>query len=218
LRRRKLCFTCQESWAPRNICAVGKAHYIKVFSHDEEDEEEEPEGGHNAGITGEDTPPRGGNGASSPIGGALASLRGVPKYLILRVQGSILDQRVSVFIYSGATHNFIDTQLVQRREIPTDDFEGFSVLDIRDRTMECMHYVPSLSGTMGTFTLNDHLFLAEIPDTNVILRVQLLITLGNVTTDWVNLQMEWVHRKSGKNQMIRGMHTYTSQTTSTQKK
>ena len=52
-------------------------------------------------------------------------MRGIPKYLTLRVQGSILDQRVSVLIDSGVAHNFIDAQLVQRREIPIDDFEGF---------------------------------------------------------------------------------------------
>ena len=48
LRRRKLCFTCQESWAPRHGCAAGKAHYIEVFS----DDEVEPEGGHSIGIVG----------------------------------------------------------------------------------------------------------------------------------------------------------------------
>ena len=90
MRRRNLCFTCQESWAPKNRCVAGKAHYIEVFSDDGEEEEEEPEGGHNTGIEREDPPPpRAGNGEYSPIGGALASLRVVPKYLTLRVQGSI---------------------------------------------------------------------------------------------------------------------------------
>ena len=53
--------------------------------------------------------------------------------------------------------------------------------------MQCMHYVPFLSITMGTYTLTDDLFVLEIPDTNVILGVQWLITLGNVTIDWENL-------------------------------
>ena len=57
LRRRNLCFTCQESWAPGHICEVGKTHYIEVFSDDEEEEEEEPEGGHSTGIVGDDPPP-----------------------------------------------------------------------------------------------------------------------------------------------------------------
>ena len=89
--------------------------------------------------------------------------------MTLRVQGSILNQRVSILVDSGATHNFIDAQLVQRREIPTDSFEGFFVLVPGDRNMQCMNYVPSLSVTMGTYTLTDHFFVVDIPDTNVIL-------------------------------------------------
>ena len=53
LRRRKLCFTCQESWAPRHRCVAGKA------SDDEEEEDEEIERGHDAGITGDYPPPPG---------------------------------------------------------------------------------------------------------------------------------------------------------------
>ena len=79
--------------------------------------------------------------------------------MTLRVRGSILDQRVLVLIDSGATHNFIDAQLVQRRAIPTDDFEGFSVLVPGARTMQCMKYVPALSVTLGTYTLTDHFFV-----------------------------------------------------------
>ena len=46
LRRRKLCFTCQEPWAPSHRCATGKALYIEVFSDNEgeEDAYEEIEG------------------------------------------------------------------------------------------------------------------------------------------------------------------------------
>ena len=77
LRRRKFCFTFQESWALGHRCAAGKAHYIEVFSDDEEEEEDEPRRGHNTDTTGDEPAPSGdGNGEFSPIGGALASLRG----------------------------------------------------------------------------------------------------------------------------------------------
>ena len=56
--------------------------------------------------------------------------------------------------------------------------------------MQCMHYVPSLSVTMGSYTLVDHFFVVDILDTNVILVVQWLITLGKITIDWEALQME----------------------------
>ena len=81
MRRRKLCFTCQESGAPGHRCAVGKAHYIEVFSDDEEEEEEEPERVSSTGTVGDDPPPAGGeDGSIDTIRGTLASLRVVPKY------------------------------------------------------------------------------------------------------------------------------------------
>ena len=47
LRKKRLCFTCQESWAPGHSCAAGKAHFIEVFSEDSkvEDEEDDEEAG-----------------------------------------------------------------------------------------------------------------------------------------------------------------------------
>ena len=79
MRRRKLCFTCQELWAPGHTCAAGKAHYIMVFSNDVEEEEEEIERGHIAGIEGDDPPPpRGEDGEISPIRGTLAPMRMLP--------------------------------------------------------------------------------------------------------------------------------------------
>ena len=130
LRKKRLCFTCQDSWAPGHRCVVGKAHYIEVFSDVEDEEEyEEPRRGHSAdNVEGDPSPSGDGSGDFSHIGGTLAYLRGVPKYLTLRVHGSIMNQRVFVLIDSGATHNFIDAHLVQRRAIPTDTFEGFSIL------------------------------------------------------------------------------------------
>ena len=71
-----------------------------------------------------------------------------------------------------------------------EDFEGFSVLVPGARTMQCAKYVPALTIYMGTYTLTDHFFLVNIPDTNVILGVQWLITIGKVTTDWETLEME----------------------------
>ena len=41
LRKKKLCFSCQEPWVPGHRCIrQGKAHYIEVYS-DSGDEEEE---------------------------------------------------------------------------------------------------------------------------------------------------------------------------------
>lgn len=85
LSRRKICFTCQEPWAPGHRCAIGKAHNIEVLFDSEEEEKDDLEGYTSAlGPGGDPSPPGGGNGAFYPTGGALVALRGVPKYLTLR--------------------------------------------------------------------------------------------------------------------------------------
>jgi len=57
------------------------------------------------------TPSQGGASLASS-GGVLASQCGIPKFLTLMVRGTVRGQRVSVLVDSGATHNFIDAQLV----------------------------------------------------------------------------------------------------------
>ena len=76
-------------------CAAGKAHYIEVFSDSEGEEDAyeriEIEGSTvvQRGDHPPPPPPGAGGGAFTPTGGVLASLRGVPKYLTLRVWGTI---------------------------------------------------------------------------------------------------------------------------------
>eukprot|EP00253_Pinus_taeda_P004466 PITA_04466 len=196
-------------------CAAGKAHFIKVFSESsgEEDEEDDVEARDSHAVQGPLPPPPSAAGgvAFAPTGGALATLRGVPKYLTLRVPGKIRGQQVSVLVDSGATHNFIDAHMVEQGGIQTESFDGFSVLVPGDQTMMCAHYVLELSVTMGTYTLTDHFFVVDIPNTNMILGVQWLSTLGKVTTDWKTLEIEWDDEKTGRHEKIRGQHTYPPQ-------
>jgi len=115
---------------------------------------------------------------------------------------------------SGAIQKFIDAQMVEWRGNLTESFDGFSVLVPVDQTMTCAQYVPKLSMTMGTYTLTDHFFVVNIPDTNLILGVQWLITIAKVMIDWKTLEMEWDDEKTGRHEKIQGQHTYLPQTVS----
>ena len=132
MRKKRLCFTCQEPWAPGHRCDAGKSHFIEVFSDDsgKEDEEDDEEVGDSQVAQDQLLPPPPGTGGATfaPTGGALVALRGVPKYLTLRVRGTVHGQRVSVLVDSGATEKFIDAQMVEWRGIPIESFDGFSVL------------------------------------------------------------------------------------------
>jgi hypothetical protein len=53
------------------------------------------------------------------------------------MRGVLQGQRVSVLIDGGASHNFIDSALLQRRNIPIVEFEGFKVEVAGGTTMPC---------------------------------------------------------------------------------
>ena len=89
LKKKRLCFTCQASWAPGHRCAASKARFIEVFSESSGEEDEYEDGEARDSQTAQDhfqPPPPGAGGASfAPTGGTLAALQGVPMYLTLRV-------------------------------------------------------------------------------------------------------------------------------------
>ena len=103
MRRKKLCFTCQEPWVPGHRCTrKAKAHYIEVYSDsDGEDYEQEAtkelRAAEEESLQG-DIPE-----------GVIATLSGVPRFHTLRVRGVVEGHRVGVLIDGGATHNFIDS-------------------------------------------------------------------------------------------------------------
>jgi hypothetical protein len=147
LRRKKLCFTCKNPWQPGHRClGKGKIHYIEVVS-DSEDETDDVEGGaiHNMQLShmeeeqalhaqGDEMPSHHEEGLKKVT---IASMSGVPKFNTFRMKGVVQGQRYTVFIDGGASHNFIDVAMVERRHIPIVDFEGFLVEVTGGRTMAC---------------------------------------------------------------------------------
>jgi hypothetical protein len=178
LRRRKLCFSCQEPWVPGHRCAgKAKAHYIEVFSDSGEDEETGEQGQE------EDPPMVEAEQASMGKQGTIASLSGIPRFHTFRMRG-VQGHRVTVLVDGGASHNFIDASLVERKGITTEAFEGFSVIIPGEDTLNCTRYVPQMTLSLGNYTITDDFFVVKVLDTNVVLGVQWLYSLGKYTTNY----------------------------------
>jgi hypothetical protein len=115
--------------------------------------------------------------------------------------------RVTVLVDGGASHNFIDSSLVERKSISAESFGGFSVVIPGENTLDCTRYVPQMTLNLGNYMLTDDFYVVKIPDTNVVLGVQWLYSLGRYSTNYQTMEMEF-QGQDGKRVDLRGMHTY----------
>ena len=117
LRRKKLCFTCQELWVPGHRCSgKEKAYYIEAYLDSGEDEDyQDLEQGETPETVDEGQPSR----------GTIATMTRVPRFHTLRIKGTVQGHRVGVLIDGGSSHNFIDAAWVKKRDIQTKSFDGF---------------------------------------------------------------------------------------------
>jgi hypothetical protein len=113
-------------------------------------------------------------------------------------------QKVFVLIDGGDSHNFVDSTLVKMRHIPTVEFEGFRVEVAVNNTMPCDIYILGLSLTLNIHDLAQDFYVMYLPDTNVILGVESLSTLGPITTNYKTMEMSF-SGENGKRVTLRGM-------------
>jgi hypothetical protein len=178
-----MCFSCQ------------------VFSDNGEDEELGEQGQE------EDPPTTEAEQASMENQGTIASLSGIPRFHTFRMRGGVQGQRVTVLVDGGASHNFIDASLVERKGITTEAFEGFSVIILGENTLNCTRYVPRMTLNLGNYEITDEFFVVKVPDTNVVLGVQWLYSIGKYSTNYQTMEMEF-QGQDGKRVVLRGMNTY----------
>jgi hypothetical protein len=120
------------------------------------------------------------------------------------IRGVVQCQRVTILIDGGATHNFIDSSWVAKRGIPTMDFEGLDVVVAGGRIMLCTQKIPLLCVVLGNYTITDDFYVVELQDTNVILGVQWLVSIGKHSMDYQAMELEF-KAVDGRKVVLRGM-------------
>ena len=68
----------------------------------------------------------------------------VHSYHTIQCKGVVLGKRDSVLVDGGATHNFIDADMVEKRKIQIEPFDGFTIVIPGHNTMQCKTWVPKL--------------------------------------------------------------------------
>ena len=118
-------------------------------------------------------------------------------------------------IDDGATHNFIDATWVARKGIQKDEFKG-STVAVGNNNMECNHWIPKLNVTLGNYNMTDSFYVVNVADTNVVLGVQWLYSIGKYTTEYRTMEMKF-QGQDGKRVVLRGMNTYPPKPVSSQR-
>ena len=101
----------------------------------------------------------------------MASMSGFSRYHTFKVRGVLQGHKVTILIDGGVSHNFIDSNMVERRGISTEEFDGFTVVIPGGHQMSCTKWISKLTITMGNYSKIDDFFMVDVPDTNVVLGV-----------------------------------------------
>ena len=123
---------------------------------------------------------------------------------------------MTTLVDGGATHNFIDASLVARRGLCTEEFEGFHVVVADVYTMTCLDMIPDLEVKLGNYTLTDTFYVVDLSDTDVVLGVQWLYSLGEIGFNYQTLTMSF-RDASGSRVVLRGMSTGAPRVVSTKR-
>ena len=137
-------------------------------------------------------------------------LSAVPRYHTIRCRGVVLRQKASILVDGGATPNFIDAEMVEKRNIPSEPFNGFTVVIPGHNTMQCKTWVPKLQVTIGNYTFVDSFYVVDVADNNIVLGVKWLYYIGDNSLNYKIPEMQFQDSK-GVLRVVRGQHTYPNQ-------
>ena len=100
--------------------------------------------------------------------------------------------------------------MVEKINIPIEQFDGFTVVIPSHNTMQCKTWVPKLQVTIGNYTFVDNFYVVDFDDTNVVLGVKLMYYLGQHIGYYQIPKMKFQYLK-GVLRVVRGKHTYQNQ-------
>ena len=119
----------------------------------------------------------------------------------------VLGQRDSVSVDGRATHNLFDVDMVKKINISSEPFNGFTVVIPGHNTMQCNTWVLKLQVTICNYTFVDSFYVVDVADTNVVLGVKWMFSIGYNLVNYQILEMKF-QDSTCVLRVVRGQHTY----------
>ncbi|XP_042037749.1 uncharacterized protein LOC121783641 [Salvia splendens] len=185
--RQGLCWYCPEKYTRDHMCS--EVFYALMGRDDEDDQpEDEPALLHDADERLDD------DGENMVITGDVSSIHVISpkiKPRSIRLQGKINDASISVLIDGGSTHNFIQPSVAEKLSLCVHPISPFRVFVGNGESLRCSHACLRTPITMQGYSFEIDLFILQVNGPDVILGVQWLQELGDVTKNYRNLTMKF---------------------------
>ncbi|CAA0840391.1 Unknown protein, partial [Striga hermonthica] len=102
----------------------------------------------------------------------------------MRLPAWVMDQRVTVLMDNGSSHNFINATLSHKLKLPTSMVEPFKVRVANGERLRCSKVYRAVPIKFQGVTVKPDLFALPLVGPDVVLGVQWLEGLGDVTTNY----------------------------------
>ena len=99
---------------------------------------------------------------------------------------------------------------MEKINIPSEPLDGFTVVILGHNKMQWNTWVPKLQVTIGNYNFVDSFYVADVADTNVVLVVQWLFSIGEHSVNYQIPEMKF-QDSTGVLRVVRRQHTYPKQ-------
>ena len=99
------------------------------------------------------------------------------------------------------------------RKLPTKKLEGFIVIIPSNNLMDCSGSILKLQVTIGYYTLKDNFYVSNVVNTNLVLGVKRLYSIGEYSTNYKVQEMSFKNT-DGKQIVLKGINTCSKQVVS----
>lgn len=115
---------------------------------------------------------------------SISSMMGISSSKTIKFMGTIHGEEVVVLIDSGATHNFVSTEVMKKLNLPIDSAKAYNVFTAGWITIRGAGSCPDVRLELQGCSITSSFLPIELGSVDVILGIQWLETLGDTKVNW----------------------------------
>ncbi|XP_019414608.1 PREDICTED: uncharacterized protein LOC109326374 [Lupinus angustifolius] len=190
-RAKRLCYFCDEPYTAEHSLTHKKLQIHLLEVDKLEDEEVELSGVQEVLMKSSEEPHI-----------SVNALTGVANFRTMRATGRYNKKPMHILIDSGSTHNFLDRQVAERIGCKIEELQPILVIVVDGTKVPISSVVRNFSWTLQQSTFTSDVMLLPLGCCDVVLGIEWLITLGDITWNFNKLTMEFCLQ--GRRHVLRG--------------